>query len=153
MLFFNLFIPHDIFRDIKLNVFKTEIHSFLACEHSFLTLTHIFKPIWLLTFGFGVSVLEALKQAFADRMSSRCWSLASLAKSKHRTAAIGKIIIAVQAGGPLNARVWGLYFQRRSRHIFHQYLTRRSSSEKRHVYATPANSLGYALENTRAAVG
>ncbi len=30
-------------------------------------------------------------------------SLASLAKSKHRTAAIGKIITAVQAGGLLNA--------------------------------------------------
>lgn len=81
-----------------------------------------------------LAVLEALKQAFTNRMSSQSPSLASLAKSKHRTAAIGKIITAVQAGGLLNAGVWGLYFQHRSRHVFHQYLTWRSSSEKRRIY-------------------
>lgn len=133
-------IHNDIFRSI----------SFIFHIHSYISLTHILEPILSVDPRFGVAVLEALKQAFTDRMSSQRPSLASLAKPKHSTAVIGKIITAVQAEGPLNARVWGLCFQHHRWDIFHQYLTWRTSSEKQRVYATPADKNN---SRTRAAVG
>lgn len=97
--------------------------------------TKILKDFYILYCGnssaslFGQLALGSgsvfLSSSHRRMLKERAKSLASLAKSKHRTAIIGKMIIAVQTE-ECKHRVWGLYFQRHSQDIFHQYLTRRS---------------------------